>query len=253
MPKLLAYRRRLLAIVNAFLDPTEASHTRARHLLKRLYHDPRRRSQTVDDLVWGTFVSELTDADFCEDAAYLQATRNTLLHGSPELHRAYLSYDFRPLFSEVERDWHTQLQELAAWLQTQPFHDITAESLARSERTAAHAEYEQHIQVIRTLSEHSPVPAHVGEEMLYHLILRTASAVLSTIDAFYSARYGYLAAAGPYTAYHWNPAQPAALRCPIDASDSVSWASRALQAITLHDWVWWTWQVTSTSYLVSLH
>lgn len=252
--KPLNYRRRLLTILNAFLDPADASHARARHLVSRLYHDPRRRGlQTIDDLVWGTFVSELTDPDFSENAAYLQATRETLRHGSPDLHRAYLSYDFRSYFTEVERDWHRQLEELAAWLQTEPFPDIIAGSLPRSQNAVAQAAYEQRILTIRAVSAQTPPPAELGEEMLYHLILRTASAVLTAIDPFYSARYGYLAAAGPYTAYHWDRANPAAHHRPIDAGASVAWASRALRAITLHDWVWWTWQVTSTSYLVSLH
>ena len=51
MPKSLDYRRRLLAIADAFMDPADVSHTRAYRLVNRLYHDPRRRSQTIDDLV----------------------------------------------------------------------------------------------------------------------------------------------------------------------------------------------------------
>jgi hypothetical protein len=253
MPKPLDYRRRLLAIVDAFMDPSDGSHTRACRRVNRLYHDPRRRLQTIDDLVWGGFVSELTDSVFYEQLEYLQQTRETLVHGSPELHRAYLSYDFRSDFTAVERDWHAHLCELAAWLQTQPFPWLQSDPLPLGDESAAQSEYERRVQAITALSARTPPPAHVGEEKLYHFVTRTDSAVLAGINPWSSTRYGYLAAAVPYTAYQWNPADPNDRFRPIDAGTSVAWAVRALQAITLHGWVWMTWQVTASSYLVSLH
>lgn len=253
MPKPLDYRRRLLAIVDAFMDPADASQTRADRLINRLYHDPRRRLQTIDDLVWGTFVSELTDSLFYEDSEFLRQTRETLAHGSPELYRAYLSYDFRSDFSAVEQDWHTQLCELAAWLQTQPFPWLQTDPLPYGDDSAPQSEYVRRVQTITELSARTPPPDHLGNEMLYHFVMRTASAVLTGIDPWYSTRYGYLAVASPYTAYHWNPADPDGRYRPTDASASVAWAARALRAISLQDWIWMTWQVTATAYLVSLH
>lgn len=250
MPKPLDYRRRLLAIVDAFMDPADLSHTRGIRLINRLYRDPRRRLQTIDDLVWGGFVSELTDSDFYENPEYLQQARETLARGSSELHRAYLSYDFRPDFSDVERDWHAQLCELAAWLQN--IH------LPLGDGLVAQSEYERHVHAITTLSARTPPPTHMGEEKLYHFIMRIVSAVLVGIDLRYSdlrnfTQYEYLAAAAPLTAFHWNPADPNDRYRPIDANPSVAWATRALRAITLQDWVWMTCQITATSYVVSLH
>lgn len=253
MPKPLDYRRLLLTIVDAYLDPADVSHIRADRFVSRLYHDPRRRLQTIDDLVWGGLVSQLTDSLFSEDRGYLYQTRETLKHGSPELHRAYLSYDFRPDFTAVERDWHAQLCQLAAWLQTSPFPQLQREPLPHGVESAARSEYERRVQAIAALSARTPPPAQVGEETLYHFVMRTAEAVLAGINPWDTARYGYLAAAVPYTAYHWNPADPADRFRPIDADTSVARAGRALQALTLHGWVWMTWQVTASSYLVSLH
>ena len=254
MPKPLDYRRRLLNVVNAYLDPADTSHVRADRLIDRLYHDHfRHNSQTIDDLVWGGFVQELTDSEFSENPTYLQQTRDALALGSPELHRAYLNYDFRQEFTDVERDWHAQICDLAAWLQTKPFPWLQSGPLPADDELGAHAEYEQRVSVITELSAQSPPPAHVGEEKLYHFVMRTASAVLTGINPWYAMRCGYLAAGGAYTEFHWNPADPDDRYRPIDAGMSVDWAARALRAITLQDWVWMTWQITATSYLVSLH
>jgi len=253
MLKPLDYRRRLLTIVDAFIDPADVSHARAYRLVNRLYHDLRCRSQTIDDLVWGTFVRELTDSVFSENPSYLRTTRETLAHGSPQLRRAYLSYDFRPKFTAEERGWHTQLEDLAAWLQIKPFPWLQHDPLPYNEEGTPQAEYEQRVQANYTLSKRTPPPANVGEETLYHFVIRTAAAVLTSIDPWYSTRYGYLAVGGPYTAYHWNPSDPADRYRPLDAGASVDWATRALRAVTLQGWVWFTWQVTAASYLVSLH
>ena len=152
---------------------------------------------------------------------------------------------FRPDFSDVERDWHAQLCELTAWLQNV--------ALPQQDESAAQSEYERHVRTITALSARTLPPAHIGEEKLYHFVMRTASAVLVGIDPWYSARYGYLAAAAPLTAYHWKPAAPNNCYRPIDAGPSIAWAARALQAITLQDWVWMTYQITVISYVVSLH
>lgn len=255
MPKSLDYRRRLLNVVNAYLDPADASHGRADRLIARLYHDHfSRNSQTVNDLVWGGFVQALTDSEFSENAEYLRQTRETLAHGSPEIHRAYLSYDFRPDFTYIERDWHMRLGELGAWLQTQPFPWLQGGPLpANDESAATQSKYETRAQAITELSAHSPPPAHLGEEKLYHFIMRSASAVLTGINPWYSMRCGYLAAAAPLTEYHWNPADPNDRYKPIDAGPSVDWAVRALRAIALQEWIWMTWQIAAGAYLVSLH
>lgn len=253
MPKPLNYRRRLLAIVDTYLDPTDISHARAHLLLHRLAHARRFRFHTIDEMVWSGFASELNDSLFNRDAAYLHQTRQTLLHGSPELHRTYLRYDFRSFFTEVERDWHNQLLELAAWLQTKPFSEVADDLLPISSDWEPQAEYERRVQAVRAVSDQTPPPPQIGEETLYHFILRTAEAVLTAIHPFYSARFSFLVVAPPFTAYNWDRSNPTAHQYLIDAEASIAWASRALKAISLQDWVWLTWQVTATSYVVSLH
>ncbi|WIG58963.1 MAG: hypothetical protein OJF49_001710 [Ktedonobacterales bacterium] len=242
MPNHLDYRRRLLSIVTAFQDPTAADHVRARRLVERLYHDPRRRLQTLDDLVWGGFVSELTDSVFYELPEYLQATREVLLHGSTELHRAYLSFDFRSDFTEVEHNWHAQLLDLAVWLQRGVFDNAGA----------SQAEYERRVETISALSHLTPPPPHVGEETLYHYILRTAEAVLTGIESRSFGQIPYLVAAAPWVQVYWNPDNANDRPWP-DATASVSWAERALRSIIRQEWVWVTWQITNAAYLISIH
>lgn len=253
MPKPLDYRRRLLRIVDAFSDPTDTAHAHALRLIDRLKHDRRRGLQSIDDLVWGTLISELSDSLFFNDPDFLHTTRETLLHGSPELHRAYLNYDFRPDFTDVEREWHTQLTELATWLLTRPFPLTPHGPLPRDDETTSQAEYERRAHAIRELSDRTPPPAYVGEEALYHYILRTASTALTSINPWGSSRLGRLVMDGQYTEYHWDPENPAASRYPPDADISIEWAERALRAVTLQGWVWFTWQITRDAYLVSLH
>jgi hypothetical protein len=244
-PAPLNYRRRLLAIVNAFLEPADPTHARADRLVDRLYHDPRRRlqfGQTVNELIWGDLISQLTDFVFYEQPGYLQETRNTLLHGSSELHRAYLCYDFRDQFSGVEREWRDRASTLAQWLQSSQFTDPDA----------LLAEYERQTTPIKELSARSPLPKNLGDETLYHLLLRMASDVICGINPRYSARFGYLATSVPWTLMQCPMADERVHPCP-DAGPSVVWAERALRAIVAEDWVWMTWQVTDKAYLVSLH
>lgn len=109
------YRRRLLTIIELLLEGTPEARARAMRLRDRLYLTHRRH--TINDVVWGGYVSELTDSVFFDDTDYPKATRKMLRHGSTEVHRAYLNYDFRPDFSDVEQVWLGNLLDLAAWLE----------------------------------------------------------------------------------------------------------------------------------------
>lgn len=253
MPQPLNYRRRLLAVVDAFLDPSESSHARAHRLIKRLYQDPRRSVTTIDGLVWHRLLDALSESAFSTDPANLWRTvHDTLTHGSLELHRAYLSYDYRPEFTDEEGEWHARLTDLASWLQTRPFPVQQRGLLPRGDESAPQAEYERRVRAIQALAERTPMPTHLGEETLHHFIMRTAAAVLTGINSWQSTRLGYLVVATPYTEYHWDPANPKDAR-PPNADASVEWSARALRAVTMQDWVWLTWQITASSYLVSVH
>ncbi len=152
-PAPLNYRCRLLTIVNAFLDPADPTHARAQRLADRLYHDSNRLVQTIDYVVWNGLVSQLTDCVFYGSPAYLQETRNTLTNGSPELHRAYLRYDFRDQISEAEREWHTQSHDLARWLLAFPFSD----------REGGIAEYARRNETIKQFAARSTAPRTLGK------------------------------------------------------------------------------------------
>src|SRR5262249_30867482 len=69
----LNYRRRLLAILDAFLDPGERTYARAHRLVDRLFRDPRRQGRvatTLDWVVWDHYVSELIDSECYDDPDY---------------------------------------------------------------------------------------------------------------------------------------------------------------------------------------
>ena len=90
MARPLNVRRALLAAVDAFLEATAEPATKGHRIVKRYY--AARRFTTLDEIVWGGIIMELTDFDYFTSRSYLLARRSLLAQGSTEIHRAYLNF-----------------------------------------------------------------------------------------------------------------------------------------------------------------
>lgn len=233
-------RRTLLAAVDGFLEASPASLAKAHRLVARCYH--ARRYTSLDEVVWGPLIMELTDSVFYEDRPTLHRYRALLAEGTPEIHRVYLNFDFRPDFTAVERVWYESVLDLLDFLGGFPFPEMDS----------ALRQYERRMAEIEQSMRQSPPPKRLGEEMIYHLILREVSAILLHVDLRYALlRSTHLVPRAPYSSM---PPQPEVGRDDMpDIAGDLDWARRALGSIVEQGWLLLTWQVTPDHYLLSLH
>jgi hypothetical protein len=235
-------RRALLAAVEGFLEATPASVARAHRNVGRAAQCLKTLDDTTLDEVWSGIISELGDSVFYEDPDILRARRTLLEDGSSEIHRAYLSHDFRPQFTSVERDWYTHLWDLLEFLGSLPGADAEATI----------AEYERRRLDITRLAAQSPPPDRLGDETIYHLVLREANEIATNVypgTALLSR--GRLVPDGTYSTIHRWTRDP--LDREPDPRDSFAWARHALGALAADGWLLITWQVTPQNYNLSLH
>jgi hypothetical protein len=233
-------RRTLLAAVDDFIEASPAALAKAHRLVARCYD--ARRSFTLDDVVWDGIIMALTDSVFYEHLPTLREYRALLAVGSPEIRRAYLNFDFSPDFTPEERAWLGKLNDLLDFLGGFPFPD----------RDAALQEYERRVEEIKQSMLQSPPPKRLGDETIYHLILREVSTILINVNLRYSLlRSTHLVPRAPYSSF---PPQPDEGRDDTpDISGDLDWARRALRSIVEQGWLLLTWRVTPEHYHLALH
>jgi hypothetical protein len=236
------FRRTLLAAVDAFLEGTPTSIERAQRLVERCY--TARRFTTLDEIVWGGIISELSDSVFYEHLPTLRKHRVTLASGSNEIHRAYLNFDFRDWFTQVEQDWYAQLWEMLDFFDAFPF----------TNPTEAIAEYEQRSSAIEDLTLQSPPPGRLGDEMIYHFVMREVTEITTNICLRpILLEQGHMIPDVEYSAFSPQPRTPNWLDQAPDPKESLVWARKALRSIVEDGWMLITWQVTRHHYNLSLH
>ncbi len=170
--------------------------------------------------MWGSLIPELIDSVFYEDPDILHARRALLADGSSEIHRAYLSHDFRPQFTPVERDWYAQLWDLLEFLGSLPGADAKA----------AMVEYERRRLDITRLAAQSPPLDHLGDETIYHLILREVTEIATNVYLGTALlRRGRLVPDGTYSTI--PPMARDRLDREPDPRDSIAWARHTLGAL----------------------
>ncbi|HEX3273011.1 MAG TPA: hypothetical protein VHR15_20365 [Ktedonobacterales bacterium] len=233
-------RRTLLAAVDAFLEASPTSLPTAHRFVARCRKACP--SFTLGNVVWGYFITHLTDSLFDEDSDYLRDLRMVLSAGSQEIYRTYLNFDFARDLTPHERAWLATLSEMLEFLGRYPFADTDA----------ALQEYARRVDPITLMTRLSPPPRRLEDETIYHLILREVSAILTTVDLRYSLlRSTHLTPQSPYASY---PPQPRSGRNQApDISADLDWARRALLSLQEQAWLLVTWQVTPTHYHLSLH
>jgi hypothetical protein len=233
-------RRALLRAVDAFLEATPAAQANAQRLVSRC--KKALQPYTLDDIVWGGIALRLSDPLHAQHLPALQRYHNLLATGSTELHRAYLNEDFRPDFTPLEREWYARLSEMLDFIDHLPFDHSEADT----------ADYLRRAQEIAQLAAQSSAPAHLGEEVIYHLVLREVTAIATHvfIGHHHPAYGGRLLAESPYCMFSqpkgYGPEDP-------DVRESLAWARHALRSIAAASWLLIIWQVTPQNYNLSLH
>jgi hypothetical protein len=231
------YRRRLLAAVDAFLEQTPQSRTRAHRLVRAC--GKSLKPFTLNSLTWGPTVSALRDSLYFENPTYLFHVRTALREGSQSIHRVYMRRDFRADLTAEEQAWLVELWELLAFLRRFPALEVQP----------ATAEYEARSAHVVAAQGRTSTPTTLGDETLYHLLLREVTAILTGINLQQSLRrYRYLVPAAPYSRLDDTEAR----QVEPDVSLNITWASNALRAIRGEYQLLMMWQVTGMQAVIVL-
>lgn len=237
MPRRIDYRIALTRAVDAFLERTPASTTRAHGIIRACYQSLTRQVFTLDDIIWGPLVSALTDSVYYENRRYLTNLHALLSGSSRGIQRVYISYDWLAHdFTLSQQELYTKLLSMLDFLKTNP-----------SEGNEVILTYEQNKAEIESQVAALPLIAHVGEETFYQFVLREVAALVTTIDVNRMVRRRR----GPV------PAPPYSCVCDSenaepDISEQLTWAYRALNALQGQSWLELTWQLDANRLLTSL-
>jgi hypothetical protein len=242
-----SYQKRLLEAVETFLEGSSTSQTQAHDSIQRWVAEMQSltRNLTLDDILWGSFVIALTDSVFYESEAYLQDTRELLLgHASRNRFTAVFTEDYHPYFTMDEVEWYEHLLGMIDFLTMIPFdrlHQAIDPALQNKERWETILEripeavqiekleqdYEQRKARLEKIAGKSPAPENVGDESIYHLVLREVTFILAEIWVVpAAARAGYPILGGPHSDY-----RGAELYQFPDMTEYIMWAKRVLGAL----------------------
>lgn len=268
MSRNISYRSQLLQAVDAFLEGTPASFTHAQQIIAQSHHElyTEAKVSTLDQVFWDFFIGPLTDSLFYEDRAYLQEMQRMLLGDASHISlRMSIGEDFRPEFTEDETAWYAQLLDMVEFLLHIPFEQIhQATSAARQQRDTwmkvrrtipaviqaqeLEKEYRQRKDAIEAIAARTPPPKNIGDEKIYHLVLREVTLAVIGIHVDEPAiHFGYPIPRPPF-------------RGPdIDLSESIAWSKRALDALSGKGGIFTTWCLSSAPgfgadlFVVSFH
>ncbi len=253
MPKRIIYRRQLLQAVEAFLEGTSSSRVRAQRIVQRCSAalDNEAKEATVDRIIWNPFVVRLTDSVFYENEVYLREAREILRGQSLQnLARTGISDDFLPYFTGEETEWYVQLLNMVDFLMTIPFaqiHKATFQDWQKRDTWATmrqvipeaiqaeviEEEYQRKKALIEAVSARTPPLVNIGDEKIYHLVLREVTALVTGISVGGPAvYYGYPVPSAPYSGYS------------LDMSESVRWSKRALEVLSGNGGLFISWRLS---------
>jgi len=95
-------------------------------------------------------------------------------------------------------------------------------------------EYQQRKDAIEAIAVRTPPPKNIGDEKIYHLVLRVVTLVVTSIQVDEPAiHFGYPILRPPYCGLE------------LDLSDSIAWSKRALDALAGEGGIFTTWCLSS--------
>lgn len=252
MPRKIIYRKQLLQAVEAFLDKTPSSLAQAHHIIQHYSAAicSESRKLTLDQVIWGGFIRALTDSVCYESEEFLQETREILLGHSSQATRAVFKDDYCVYFTTDEAEWHAQLLSLLDFIVAIPFAKIHAATVQAWQNQITwpmvretipeaiqaeeiEEEYQRRKILINTIAARSPAPENIGDEKIYHIVLREVTALITGINVGKAAVYcGYPMLDSPYVGYgNATVLAPGIRTYSVDMSESLQWARRALEAL----------------------
>lgn len=214
MGQKIGYRKQLLLAVEAFLEATPDSMQRG-HQMIRTGLDAiscEETELTVDWFLWYDFLHSLTDSVFYKGKTYLQDVSNLLQGKQPQLLQRFIyQEDFRPYFTEHDKEWYRQGEQLLAFVQTLPFSQLypffRRATLEQEEAGEAlrgvspeivsrcvqiQAAYEQRKEGLEHLLREHPLAEDVGQEKMWHVIFQIVTSFLTGLYVGWEAMYsGY--------------------------------------------------------------
>lgn len=234
------YRHHLLSAIEAFLAGTEETEQQGDRIVQGC---PTPRPFTIDNVVWGSLLSQLKDSLIQQDSEYLSTLHQFLLGESCDVMQGVLSYDFRPVMESEVRECYEALRELIALLEGFPdayMHGAMDDFVLKYTRGQRNAEF-----ALRSL----PSMDHWGDETLYILVLREVGAFVGRVEPAMSMQVGRLVLGFPGVQVF---APRHAYDTP-DVSSVVWWARRALAALAGEDSLLLTWRIADGMLRFSVH
>lgn len=246
----MSYRKQLLQAVEAFLEGTPSALIRAQRIIRRsstaLFNEEK--ALTLDWIVWERFFSKLTDSVFYEDEEFLRETWEMLLgHSSQNIASQVFSEDLRSCFTTDEAEWYDQLVAMVDFILTIPFaklHEATYQAWLNVETRATmraqipeviqaeklEEEYQERKALIKSIYARCPSPNNIGDEKIYHLVLREVTSLLLEIEVGKMAAYlGYPILKGFLLETDGATSFPPKR---VDITEGLLWATRMLNAIS---------------------
>jgi hypothetical protein len=259
------YRKALLEVVEAFLEGNPASVERAHRIVKRCYAALGREYEpvTLNDITWGMFIKALTDSVFYESEEFLRETREILLGRSPRnIARTIFREDYRVYFTPEEEQWYAQLVSMLDFILATPFtkiHEATYEAWKNRatwetirptlpEAVLAEKideEYQQRKALIENISANRPLSEDVGDETIYHLVLREVTSILTAVRVGHAAIVlGYPVLDAPYTDYRSSHSSEFSR---VDMTKRLLWTNKYLDALAGKEELFISWRLSHAS------
>jgi hypothetical protein len=191
VPTKMKYREELFQAIDAFLERTPSALERAQRIIQRCYTSLGGEEEriTLNSILWGAFITPLTDSVFYEHEPFLRETRE-ILQGSSSRHiaRTVFKEDYRASFTTEEEHWYAQLVSMLEFIWATPFDRYAATHQAWQQRetwptvrpTLPEAvladkideEYWQRKALLEQIAASNLTPKDIGEEHIYHLLLQ---------------------------------------------------------------------------------
>jgi hypothetical protein len=264
VPKKWKYRKALLQAIEAFLEGTPSALERAQRIIQRCYTSLGSEDErSLNYILWGAFITPLTDSVYYEHEPFLRETRDVLL-GSSSRHiaRTIFKEDYRTSFTTDEEHWYAQLINMLKFIWATPFDRIHAATNQAWQQKATwptvrptlpeavlagkiDEEYWQRKARLEQIAASSLTPKDVGEEHISHLLLREITSILTAIRVGHAAiAYGYPVLNAPYTDYRSPmPSQHE----DIDATEQLTWAKKRVDALAGKEDIFISWRLGHAS------
>ncbi|GCE14131.1 hypothetical protein [Tengunoibacter tsumagoiensis] len=268
-------RKQLLEGVKAFLENSASADKRATTIIQHCYDflSTEEKLLTLDEMVWRFLAVELSDSVFYQNKTYLQELYDILTgKKSHNFSRCVFQEDYQCYFTNDEREWFTALEELAHFITSIPYekvYQMRGQTHKREgDRTSEENNHSMALSIdeiddnyqtkkerVESLSKNCPSPVSIGDEKIYHLLLREITTILTGLTIGKAvAAFGYPIADGSFSRYG-----DVVSSGPFNMTENLLWANKALEVLLGKRALFlsWRWSIDplsdTESLLISIH